>query len=84
MTWPNTVTLGGILLDLDNDTSFRVVEGLSGWDDAPPSRFDLQSRSQQDGAWDAAGLRDLRVVEVEGFVQEPSLVAVADSSHRRA
>jgi len=74
-TWPNTVTLAGIVLDVDDGTSFRVVESLVGWDDAPGVRSGMVARAGQDGAWDATGNFSERVVEIVGFVQEPTMVA---------
>ena len=50
-----TVSIGGILLDINDGTSLRVVEDLPGWDDAPPTRDGLQPKAQQDGDWDATG-----------------------------
>ena len=68
--WPNVVTLGGVLLDVDDGTSFRVVGDIPGWDAAPAIRNGLTSKAQQDGVWDGTGFDDARVVTVPGFVQE--------------
>ena len=68
--WPNTVTLGGVLLDVDDGTSFRVTEDIPGWDDAPAIRDGLTSKAQQDGAWDGTGFDDARVVALAGLVDE--------------
>jgi len=68
--WPNVVTLGGVLLDVDDDTSFRAVRDLPGWDDAPAVRNGLSAKAQQDGAWDGTGFDDARVVVVDGLVDE--------------
>lgn len=71
-SWPNTVTLGGILLDCDVPGSFRVVADLPGWDDAPAVRDGLQAKAQQDGAWDGTGTSEARTVGIAGLVQEAS------------
>jgi len=68
--WPNVCTLGGVLLDVDDGTSFRVVADLPGWDDAPAIRDGLTSKAQQDGAWDGTGFDDARVVNLSGLVDE--------------
>ena len=68
--WPNTVTLGGVLLDVDDGTSFRAVGDIPGWDDAPDIRDGLTAKAQQDGAWDGTGFDDARVVDVDGLVDE--------------
>jgi hypothetical protein len=65
-----TVSIGGILLDVNDGTSLRVVEDLPGWDDAPDVRNGLQSKAQQDGAWDGTGSSDARTVTAVGLVQE--------------
>jgi len=70
--WPNVVTLGGVLLDVDDGTSFRVVGDIPGWDDAPDIRDGLTSKAQQDGAWDGTGFNDARVVALVGLVDEAS------------
>ena len=70
-----TVTIGGILLDLDNGTSRRVVEDLPGWDDAADVRNGLQAKAQQDGAWDGTGSSDARTVTIAGLVQEATTEA---------
>jgi len=70
--WPNVVTLGGVLLDVDDGTSFRVVGDIPGWDDAPDIRDGLTSKTQQDGAWDGTGFYDARVVNLTGLVDEAS------------
>jgi len=68
--WPNVCTLGGVLLDVDDGTSFRAVGDIPGWDDAPAIRDGLVSKAQQDGAWDGTGFDDARVVVVDGLVDE--------------
>jgi len=68
--WPNVCTLGGVLLDVDDGTSFRVVGDIPGWDDAPDIRDGLTSKAQQDGAWDGTGFDDARVVALSGLVDE--------------
>jgi hypothetical protein len=68
--WPNVVTIGGVLLDVDDGTSFRVVEDIPGWDDAPAIHDGLQTKAQQDGAWDGTGFDDARVVNLSGLVDE--------------
>ena len=65
-----TVTIGGILLDIYEGTSRRVVEDLPGWDDAPDVRNGLQAKAQQDGDWDGTGSSDARTVTAVGLVQE--------------
>ena len=70
--WPNVCTLGGVLLDVDDGTSFRVTEDLPGWDDAPAVRSGLVVKAQQDGDWDATGFSDARVVTITGVVVEGS------------
>ena len=72
MTWPNVVSVGGILLDRDVLGSFRSVTDLVGWDDAPGVRSGLLSKAQQDGDWDATGFSDGRVVTITGTVAEAS------------
>jgi len=72
MTWPNVVSVGGILLDVDSGGSFRVVTDLAGWDDAPGIRSGLLVKAQQDGDWDATGFSDGRVVTITGAVVEAS------------
>jgi len=67
---PNVVSVGGILLDVDNGSSFRVTEDLPGWDDAPAVRSGLITKAQQDGDWDATGFSDGRVVTITGTVAE--------------
>jgi len=70
-----TVTIGGILLDVNDGTSLRVVEDLPGWDDAPDARNGLQPKAQQDGAWDGTGSSDARTVGVAGLVREATTQA---------
>jgi hypothetical protein len=65
-----TVTIGGILLDVNDGTSCRVVEDLPGWDDAPDIRDGLQAKAQQDGDRDGTGNSDGRPVTAVGLVQE--------------
>jgi hypothetical protein len=72
---PNVVSVGGILLDVDNGSSFRVTEDLLGWDDAPGVRSGLLAKAQQDGDWDATGFSDGRVVTITGTVAEGSAQA---------
>lgn len=72
MTWPNTTTLGGIVLDQAAGSSTRVVMSKDGWDDAPATRSNLAPRAQQDGDWDATGNRSSRVVTIVGAVMEGS------------
>jgi len=67
---PNVVSVGGILLDVDDGTSFRVTEDLPGWDDAPAVRSGLVVKAQQDGDWDATGFSDARVVTITGTIAE--------------
>jgi len=73
--WPNVCTLGGITLDLADGSSLRAVTSMPGWDDAPAARTSLQPRMQQDGAWDAAGFSDARVITVNGFMREANSAA---------
>jgi len=73
--WPNVCTLGGITLDVSDGSSLRAVTGMPGWDDAPAARTSLQPRMQQDGAWDAAGFSDARVITISGFMREASSAA---------
>jgi hypothetical protein len=68
--WPNVCTLGGVLLDVDDGTSFRVVGDIPGWDDAPDIRNGMQTKAQQNGAWDGTGFDDARVVALVGLVDE--------------
>lgn len=70
-----TVTIGGILLDVNDGTSCRVVEDLPGWDDAPDIRNGLQPKAQQDGAWDGTGSSEARTVGIAGLVQEATTEA---------
>jgi len=73
--WPNTVTLGGVLLDVDDGVSFRATGDLPGWDDSPGVRSGLLVKAQQDGDWDATGFSDARVVTISGAVVEASAQA---------
>jgi len=68
--WPNTFSLGDVLLDRDDAESFRVVSSAVGWDDGTEVRAGLQDRVQQSGSWDATGFSSSRKVALEGFVQE--------------
>ena len=68
--WPNTCTLGGVLLDVADGSSFRVVTAMPGWKDAPDVRDGLLPKAQQDGDWDATGFSDGRVVNLAGYVRE--------------
>jgi hypothetical protein len=70
-----TVTIGGIILDVNDGISLRVVEDLPGWDDAPDVRNGLAPKAQQDGAWDGTGSSDARTVGVVGLVQEATTQA---------
>jgi len=70
-----TVSIGGILLDVNDGTSLRVVEDLPGWDDAPDVRNGLQAKAQQDGDWDGTGFSDARTVGIAGLVQEATTQA---------
>jgi hypothetical protein len=73
--WPQTVTLGGVLLDIADGSSLRASGDLTGWDDAPAVRNALPARAQQNGAWDSTGFSDARVVTVSGVVQEATSAA---------
>lgn len=81
-SWPNVVTLGGLLLDESSSSSLRVVTRLDGWLNAPPARTRRESRAQQDGSWDATGTSDERVLDLAGFVEESS-PAAADAVMRQ-
>jgi hypothetical protein len=70
-----TVSIGGILLDVNDGTSLRVVEDLPGWDDAPDVRNGLQPKAQQDGAWDGSGSSEARTVGIAGLVREATTQA---------
>jgi hypothetical protein len=66
----NVFSVGGILLDVDDGSSFRVTEDVVGWDDAPAIRDGLTTKTQQDGSWDGDGFSDDRVVVLTGLIQE--------------
>jgi hypothetical protein len=68
--WPNTCTLGGVLLDVSDGSSLRVVTAMTGWKDAPDVHPGLTPKAQQDGAWDGTGFDGPRTVNLAGYVQE--------------
>lgn len=72
----NYVALGGVILTSDDGVDgARVVTNLVGWDDAPAARTGLQSRMQQDGAWDASGTSSERVIDISGRVHQATPTA---------
>lgn len=66
--WPNSVSIGGFVADLDATDGFRITGKLTGWDDAPPVRATIDDRAQADGGWDASGYYSSRLVTLEGAV----------------
>ena len=76
--------LGGITLDVNVPGSLRSVADADGWDKAPAISNGLQSRMQQDGAWDAAGFSCERVVTVTGLVREATDQAAYAVLHQLA
>lgn len=68
MSSPRALDLGGFS-GVNSGSDFRAVTGITGWHDAPPVRSDMPSKSQQDGAWDATGFSDKRVVGIDGYVE---------------
>lgn len=79
--WPNTVTVGSFVGDYDVSGDSRVTVNLTGWDDGPAIRSGITERAGQNGGWDAPGVYGVRVIGMDGLVDQPdeaSAQAIAD------
>lgn len=70
---PNQHMIGSVSLDELDGTRFITM--ATGIDDAPEIRSAIESRSQQNGAWDADGFYGARVIQFEGFAEAPTSAA---------
>lgn len=81
VAWPNRVSIGDFVGDLDG-SDWRGTLSMAGWTDAPSVRPSIADRAQQDGGWDASGFYGARVVTISGTVDQTTAAAakaVADS-----
>lgn len=72
--WPNRVSIGGFVADVNSPTDSRLTTKITGWGSAPV-RLDAQDRAQQDGGFDSQPVRSARLITVEGYVDQPTHAA---------
>jgi hypothetical protein len=76
--WPNVVSVGDFVADVDSPNGFRIVTKLTGWEDSAPVRPSGEPKSQQDGDWDATPFLGSRIVGIEGAVAQDSPAAALE------
>lgn len=70
--WPNHVTVGGFVADVEEPGRWRVTTQVDGWTTSAGVRSKLIDRAGQDGAYDATSTYSARVIDLSGSVSEPS------------
>jgi hypothetical protein len=74
--WPNTVTIGDFVADLDDPGDFRLTTKVEGWA-SPPRRLDNNDLTGRDGGWRSGGLFAARTIVHSGFVDQATPAAAA-------
>ena len=67
--WPNTVTIGSFVADLDAPDDYRLTTKIEGWDSAP-RRMSVTDRTGANGAWVGGAYFAARAIVHSGLIDQ--------------
>ena len=79
--WPNIVTIGSFVADLDEPGDFRLTTNVEGWG-SPARRLDTNDLTGRDGGWSSGGLFAARTIVHSGLIDQATpaaALALADT-----